>query len=352
MRTYTPLYSEKWEKLFAEESARGRQDYLDSLAAEEAMKSLERRFEAMGALLTSQATETEGVKALIRGAQQDIAAQKRANSTLTRRISTMYRTPRTSDLADKVFGMPELLEHILTYTSVPDLLRLYRVGKVFYNTIEGSTLLQRRLGLQASPSCHLDLPAEHLVSHVEGMDMNEIFYCGRMFDDNVEPEPNVMPIKISVCTYSCRHKPGEQIQLRPLGARCKKMLITQPPIKEMRVYMQCCTPTYRPYRDRQTDPPMEILTCETGITTELVWELVARVQKEHRLCPHADSYDHDSEGFVQVRMTIEGSVVLKDDDPALVAKEKRRKESREEDEEFQSREVRFRPYIAAKRAGE
>lgn len=354
MRSYTPLWSSKWEKKFAEENARARQDYQEGLAAGEALESLERRFAALAAIVSSDAAQTEGVKTLLEGVRDDIAKQKLSQSNLMAWLPTHCLTPRTSALADKVFGMPELAEYILTFVSVPDLLRLYRVNKTFYNTIEGSGLLQRRLGLRADPTAHLALPSEHLVYHSEGVDMNEMFYSsGHLSDDaHTIPDQNRMPVKINVCTYSCHSKGGDEIKLRKLGERCQKMLITQPPIKEMGVYMQCCMPRYRPYRDRQTEPPLEVVKCETGITTAQIWEVVQRTQKEHRLCPNADSFDHNSEGFVHLRMTLEGSLTLSDDDPALIAKNKRRKESREEDVEFQSRETRFRPYIRAKQSGE
>lgn len=355
MREYTPLWSEKWDKLFAVEGARGRQDHLDGLSAEDALESLQRRFDSLAALLTPQVSETDSVKSLLQGAKDDIAAQKNSNAILLRRLPTQYRVPRSGQLANKVFAMPELLEHILSFTSVPDLLRLYRVNHVFYNTIEGSTTLQRRLGMQPNPSAHLEQPAEHLVYHPEGMDMTETYYCSPSLpsDQNTQLEPNAVPIKINVCTWGALGRGStEKLELRPLGERCRKLLITQPPIKEMGVYMQCCTPSYRPYRDRQPDPPIEVLKSETGITVHQIWEAVAKAQKEHRLCPNADVYDHDSEGFVQLRMSIEGYLTLKDDDPALVSRQKRRKEFDAEDDEVRSKEAKFRPYIAAKQAGE
>ena len=351
MRHYVPLWSEKWDKIYAEEGAKGRKAYDDSLTAQKALESLERRFEALTALLTPQAVENENVAAMLQGAKDDIAAQRQVNSALLQRIPVEYRTPRSSHLADQVFATPELLELILTFVSVPDLLRLYRVNKTFYNTIEGSTTLQRRLGLQPNVSCHLDLPAEHLIYHVDGMDMSEMSYYGAVFDNEAQLEPNKVPIKISVNTYSSYLNSGKKLDLRPIGERCKKMLLVQPPIKEMGIYAHCCTPRYRAYRDRQPEPPLEVVKSETGITLEQVWDAVMRTQKEHRLCPDASAHDHDNDGFVQVRMSLESAMELSEDDPALVAKARGRREGMEEDEEIQARERKFAPYIAAKRSG-
>lgn len=346
-------WSVEAEEAEVELRARRRKVYQDSLTAQEALGSLQRRFDAVAALLPSGVIQNESVRALLDGAEHDIRVQQQSTNDLLEQIPTSCRTPKNARLAQKVFGMPELLEHILSFTSIPDLLRVYRVNRVFRDTIEGSTALQRRVGLLPNKSGNLELPAKELVYHDDGMDMRTVCYTGRFAsEENAERAANVVPIQINIFEYPPYGKRATPLELRPLGERCRKMLITQPPIKEMRVYMQCCSPNYRTYVDLHTGVPVETIRSDTGITTAQIWNVVEKLQKEHRLCPNALAYDHDSEGFVQLQATIEGTLVLSKDDPVLTARKRRRERSEAEEEEFNTHETRLAPYIVAKRAGE
>ena len=168
---------------------------------------------------------------------------------------------------------------------------------------------------------------------------------------------NEMPIKIDAHRYGREEKGPDLIDLRPLGERCKRMLVTQPPVKEMDVYvMHCCNPPrMSPYRDRKADPGVEMLKSETGITVGQIFEVIERMQREHMLCPNGQVAQLNSDGYVKLQMTIEGSVVLKEDDPALIKKNDLLAERAGNDrarEDRSTRAAEFAQYAAAKRAGE
>ena len=131
-----PAWSREARGTREAEAAIGRQEYLDYLRAKEALASMESRIEALAGLFSPQAVETYDIQVLLQGLKDDIDAQRRCNEIVLRRLPTEHRTPRSPQLADRVFGTPELLERILLSVSVPDLLRAYSVAKVFCNTIE------------------------------------------------------------------------------------------------------------------------------------------------------------------------------------------------------------------------
>lgn len=318
------------------------------------MESQQRRIEALTALLTPHAAQVEAVRTLLEDAKEDCAAIKHGVEDAMGRLHIDHRVPPTPHLANKVFGTPGLLENILTFASIPDLLRAYRVNKTFLNLIEGSALLQRRLGLLPDHDCHLRLPAQQLITHSSGVDMDSVFFGGissRLTGESVL-EPNTVPIQINGGAYRLRNKTAELVKIRPLGERCRNMLITQPPIKEMRVYLQCCTPDYLSYRPRQSVLPERTISCESGITAEQIWTVISTLQSEHRLCPDADADDHDDEGYVHPRIRIEGTLALKLDDPMLMECKRRQQECLQEEDEWNAKDARFAPYIAAKRSGE
>lgn len=60
---------------------------------------------------------------------------------------TQRATTRTAIVAEKVFGTPELLEEILTYLKLDEVITAMRVKKAWCNTVKGSVKLKRWLGL-------------------------------------------------------------------------------------------------------------------------------------------------------------------------------------------------------------
>lgn len=249
------------------------------------------------------------------------------------------RRSHTGCPARAVFDVPELLEHILSYLNAKEILRASEVDWTMYRTIEASPKLQAILHLRPSPTGFLETPfsknpgrpfygcassrKRRLVPH------NDFpgFYCYSRTNINV-------PARAAIFAQL-------SYQLPRIGARCRSMLICQPPIYEMGVYPLCCTtnPYYsgsmeifnQPlikaramYRlpgslpEDLQQPPFEVVRSEKGITVGDLYDMVIRVRQFHGLCPWASPEKHDVEGNVVAHVSCGGIIQLKDDDPAVV----------------------------------
>ena len=113
------------------------------VAAKDATRSIRNRLEALIAILTSEsAPASEQITRLLDRCEASIQAQEAANRELLERIHPAARkSPLAAGLAAKVFATTEVLEHILFYLSLRELLPMYGVSKTFYDTIEGSIKL-------------------------------------------------------------------------------------------------------------------------------------------------------------------------------------------------------------------
>lgn len=235
--------------------------------------------------------------------------------------------------------MPEMLEHILTFTDTADILRAYAVSKTWYNTIEGSIKLQRALGLAADAESDFFSPIRYLTffSNIRVRDSSK--------KDNVYSNLDDTGFKTSL-TFDERfdhHK-------FKLGQRCAKMLITQPPMNEMHAFVLCRCRTRLSRFARSAASPTAKITSTTRITMGQILEAVSQLRAAHALCSEASADDHDEQGFVRSRITLEGVLALKEDDPVL-QKKPSGGSSQEGREEMLARLSAIQQYIAAKRSG-
>ncbi|KAK4540464.1 hypothetical protein LTR36_009210 [Oleoguttula mirabilis] len=205
-------------------------------------------------------------------------------------------------LTEKVFGIPELLEHIcLSGLSVRDLLQMQQVNKTCLSSILSSPKLLRFMALIAEPSA----------SYSSAFAIDNVKCSGfRSFRTSL-----VEHADSSVSTINDRERrafvelkatlcsPSEA--LPTLGPRPRTMLLYQPPIYEMTATADCC-------RARST------IRSATGITVGDLYEAVVAFKASHRLCPFAAIYKHDEAGNVKVGVRFSGEVPLCESEKTLL----------------------------------
>ena len=128
------------------------------------------------------------------------------------------------------------------------------------------------------------------------------------------------------------------------------MLICQPPIYEMEVSVACCN-EHAGHRlpGMPTPPPIpEPIRSKTGITVGDLLTASRKLWQEHRLCPYAQDWDHDKEGYVCVAPSFKGIIHLKDGDPTMEAQKSWHKQTKDEYEARGDRQRRIEAYIQAK----
>lgn len=112
--------------------------YARYTTAMSASESLQNSTKALAAMISREpgSRADEQFRALLDKCELDLIAGQAAHDTLLDLIPPAYRKPaRASVVAAQLFGMPEILEHILTYTSTRDILSAYSVSKTVHDTI-------------------------------------------------------------------------------------------------------------------------------------------------------------------------------------------------------------------------
>lgn len=302
-------------------------------AVEIAQASLLGRLEALAALVEGVAAEHHGVKALVDGVKEDLGAQTLAMQNMMETIAYEHRRPTAAAAsATKVFGTPELLERILLWTNTRTTFDCYRVSKDFYNTIQGSPKLQRKVGLLADPDAHISFKARVFVDRESGIQFEQ--------DSHGHVDTDYGPVA-SVCLSATAA--AEDTIAKP-GARLGAILLTQPPVKSLSVELSCCAA-------RTFASPITSLHNSTGITIGQVRNVIVKLREEHRMCPRAPLEDHDHEGRVSPRITLTGDLLLKDDDYSVLQERKLQDDLQREEDEQNEFEKRMMPFVNAKQAG-
>ena len=307
--------------------------YAIQIAAKQAQDSLLRRIGALAALIPADTADTHGVWGLLEGVKEDLAVQGDATDWLLNYIPREFRRPpAAAALAQKVFGTPELLERILTFVDTRTAFHANRVSKDFSNTIQGSSSLQRKIGLKPNPDANLSSKAQvHIVG--SGIDWNW------RFEPHVDT--NWGPVSKVEVTVTAR-----EADVRIPGSRLSRVLITQPPVKQFDVSVSCCSEDSRGFKK-----PVISLQNEAGLTVGELRDKIVEVRNAHRMCPHALLGDHNDDGTVEPKITFSGDLLLRDDDASVLHTLQKFEENQRRDDEFDDFDERMSPYIRAKQAG-
>lgn len=192
-------------------------------------------------------------------------------------------------VAQKVFGVNELLELILGFVAMPDILAFQQVNRSSCLAIENSTELQRKLSLLGDHrESSLRLPFAQFSHGSSGG-----FFCGSHW----EPMPEEASIKAGFAN-ACAGLPR-------IGAKWRRMYICQPPLTEMDAFLPCCG-----WVSVHSSPAQAIQSSD-GITMGAVWDATKFLIEQHRLCPHAEPLLHDEEGLVRFTPVFHGNIRIK-----------------------------------------
>lgn len=120
-------------------------------------KALERLHEELAVLDLS-----PEVMRLLNQVKTTAAVTQAYSDELWRLVPALHRpSARSAQIAEKVFGTAELLEEVLTYLPLDQILSAMRVQRSWCNTVIGSIKLQRMLGLAAPSHGFFDSPFSH-----------------------------------------------------------------------------------------------------------------------------------------------------------------------------------------------
>jgi hypothetical protein len=229
-------------------------------------------------------------------------------------------TARSTELAYEVFGTVELLEEILSNLGFRELLGAYLVARPRHNVIEGSLRLQRQLHLRPDPDQLFTLLTPSRDTHIGYV------------QPPVEPDKLewVIPFSFELNDSTRRH-----------GSRLRSMLISQPPVRSLKMEFDCCS-------ERQWGEKLKGMAKETihaaepadGITLGDLDDTVERITRVHQMCPHAPPEMHDNEGFVRVRIYCEGEYQLGKSESDLLWEDRERELQEREERQLQEREER------------
>ncbi|KAK3639886.1 hypothetical protein LTR56_010224 [Elasticomyces elasticus] len=273
-----------------------------------------------------------------------------------------YSKDQACTTCSDVFLIPELVEHILDFVNVEDVLRVQQVNKSLRKIIDVACMIQRGLGLQSDLDGYLHLP---LAVHpkVEHQRNFPGFSCRAEILSN----PLVSVMEHCIITHDVRRalppaqRPEARVcariecseggRLPEIGIKYRDMLVCQPPITSMTMKI-----SYFPNTDKWTEEedwkilPIPdwgdeddqawpvVTTAGLGLTLGEMWdgakELLRKQTKlsyealeverlKHPNSGEIGSYDHYRMNKhlygVGLIVTFTGTVQLRHDDPALAA---------------------------------
>lgn len=298
------------------------------------------------------------LKATLLSAQSNVGELSQYFSHKFRQHSHFYNERRAEDstTACKVFDIPELLEMVLQYLDVTDVLSIYQCSRNIRDSIDGSSQLQQQLSLRAAPvNSHLHFPLRNLTHDLFGhpsigFSTQEHIVQGRrrsLHERKADPidDPTA---EVHACFYllSGQVLPG-------VGSRIRKMFITQPPIEEMYISLDCC-PSYE-YPDYafapQPSTPVREIVKKGGLTVGDLYDRTKKLLDEHRYCPSAYSGLIQDDGSVRVGVRFVGKMTLQPDDPLILDWQKQQRKREDDDREYHNKTAKFEAFCNAKRNG-
>ncbi|KAK5710984.1 hypothetical protein LTR17_018597 [Elasticomyces elasticus] len=253
------------------------------------------------------------------------------------RMEVWKPTKESAQSAQRVFGIPELCEQILTYlVRGQDLLHASQVNRATAAVARGSSSIQRVLGFATDRSgfwhspfapnqflafeCDVILPYSHTsTGQAPGLPMVTACFKkhGPSYGAYYEYDPN----NDYGSDYDCNINYDNVLKLPHLGSAFRDVLICSPPIKEMHIRPCCCpdesylSPSeigsvYPGDLPPPPPQPIKLLSNSNGITVGDVFDATVSAREEHRLCPFASPYNLDGAGVAHPRIVFEGTMQL------------------------------------------
>lgn len=280
------------------------------------------------------------------------------------RYNERHSTTSTKNRAQEVLQLPELLEMILSFLDVQDVLQMQGVSRTCFSSIEQSSRLQLRLGLKKSSDGFFSLPLESppwmSLMGGTGIDfpgfacyVDRVHFADPRFSAFGEERGPKDTISVIV-RFTANALSGK---LPIVANRYRAMTVAQPPVMEMNVYTDCCAkyhgttisfPGHSGFLNRDV---AGTLTNESGVTIDDLYDIAAEVVHEHHPCPDAVARDLDNEGNIAVAVTFAGKVKLRPDDPLLAYRDSINAQRAKDVHERSDRLIRMQDYVVAKKTG-
>ncbi|KAK5722911.1 hypothetical protein LTR17_014124 [Elasticomyces elasticus] len=301
--------------------------------------------------------KVDGVRAIATRLQQQLQGM-----TTTSPFVEAYCKDQACHTTSVLFAIPELVEHVLGFVDNEDILRLQGVSRTFNKIIEGSSTLQRTLGVRPDVNSHLVLPLRipYSLSHCRGVPG---FGCYSRAADN-SLLVALGHHNLSALQQLCgRHQPSAELadfkvhtrleisdgKLPTIGSRYQAMLLCQPPISKMT--MRLCYIYVSPRRGpeevemdlygrdengavfedgrmyRRTHPGTEpivptVVAEGPGLTLGQLWDATENLLRDQVQLRH-ETYERYAIGTAEwpfakkVIVHFEGTLRLRYDDPAI-----------------------------------
>ncbi|KAK5127207.1 hypothetical protein LTR85_008569 [Meristemomyces frigidus] len=260
-------------------------------------------------------TGMTSVESALATVQTAVSELKKTLTACETEVTTFWKpTTESAAKAQQVFNIPELVEEILSYLSVREILTAMQTQHAMSSVVKGSTKLLQELSLQTRKSDSLYTPfSEDPFSGVRP----SFPWC--RFESKYNPGHE--------WNYSGTSNPTDTVdfvisfagqRLPRVGSRYRQMLVCQPTVSEMRVSLNCCKynrddnwgfpqPASPPYGE----PVIPLEVKEGGVTMGHVRDAAAELMRAHRLCPNADYTKLDADGMVNVNPVFYGTIPRK-----------------------------------------
>ena len=237
----------------------------------ERFKSLETALKAVATIATTVSNDRvkENLSKELHTIQNDIEGVRKYLSFQL--PPKYYNECRTADstIAQEALNIPELLEWVLLHADVNTVLNMSQVSREIRDSIHASPPLQVKLGFKA---------ANTSVLHTQGLYSTPFSFGFYGFE---------------VAAYSVwgQQSPdanfnftGVTCKLPRIGAAWKRMLICQPPVTEMRAYLDCTIHTTHRAFDL-------VVTSATGLTVSDLYQAAKRLIEQDIPCTHCDKHN-------------------------------------------------------------
>ncbi|KAK5127053.1 hypothetical protein LTR85_008412 [Meristemomyces frigidus] len=284
-------------------------------------------------------TGAQSAAYLIASLRSDIASLEESRTSIYEAIPPAYRrSEKARALTNATFAISELLEHILLQLGVPEVLTAQRVSSSFCDAIEGSVVIQRKLGLRpADASQPITFPTVELIPSFDLW--FESFHPDSPLDQVYTLSDNEVLIQAQWRTAQ---------KFKSAGSTVRRMLVCQPPVTSMDVYASC-RENNGPRTKRRLAATLNVAT---GITIGHMVDASPQVVKEHKLCAHATLSEHGKDGCVRPSLTLEAIVQVPDWEPVLLEGKTTRESDNDWADEEKEFSARMTPYLTAKRAAD
>lgn len=171
-------------------------------------------------------------------------------------------------------------------------------------------------------------------------------YYNRHSDfDPIKPHAEDRTTEIHAAFYVL---PGQV--LPNIGSRIRRMFVTQPPVKQLSVTLNCC-PSANGYPAQYNNPPAQDVSNANGLTVGDLYDYTEKLLDQHRNCSAAYSGLLEDDGTVQVGVRFVGKIQLQADDPIFLRWKKSQQTRDEHDQKHRRRSAKLEVFCNAKRNG-